>query len=174
MKTKIYIYIGLPRSGKTTLATETLKHTGGVLLDCDKIRAMLVAGTPEKSFRKENEPIVWASFQAMLRTAIVEGVEAIHIANTNCNLSVLQKLITETHQFCNQQNWANDDTEVGVDFLFYILNTDVQLCKQRAENKGQYALLPVIENMKKGHKEVSDWVKENYPDKHREVFGWDY
>lgn len=156
---RAYIYVGLPRSGKSTLAQEHRKDDE-VIVDCDKIRAMLVGGTEENSYKKDNEPIVWATFDALVKNAISQQ-KNIHIANTNCNLDILKKLLEELKKFNAQQNWAND-TDFDLDFYWIIVDTPIEICKQRALDNGQYSLLPVIENMKKGFKEVVEEVEKSF------------
>ena len=156
---RIYVYVGLPRSGKSTLAKE-YKKDDEVIVDCDKIRAMLVGGTAENSYKKENEPIVWATFDALVKSSISQQ-KNIHIANTNCNLDILKKLMEDLKKFNAQQNWAND-TDFDLDFYWIIVDTPVGVCKQRALDSGQYSLLPVIENMKKGFEIVVEEVEKSF------------
>ncbi len=156
---KIYFYVGLPRSGKTTLAKE-YRNDNEIIVDCDKIRAMLVAGDPASSYKKENEPIVWATFNALVKSAI-SNQKNVHIVNTNCNLPLLKKLLEELKKFNAQQNRAND-TEFDLDFYWIIVDTPVEVCKQRALDNGQYTLLPVIENMKTGFKEVVEEIEKSF------------
>lgn len=156
---RIYMYVGLPRSGKTTYAQQN-KKDDEVIVDCDKLRAMLVGGTPENSYKKENESVVWTTFDAIVKSCIREQ-KNVHIVNTNCNLGILKRLLEELKKFNAQQNWAND-TDFDLDFYWFIVDTPVEVCKQRARDNGQYSLLPVIENMKKGFKEVVEEVEKSF------------
>ena len=59
----LYIVCGLPGTGKTTVAKELGKLTGGIVLRTDEIRKQILSDP--KSTPEEQERV----YQAMLRTA---------------------------------------------------------------------------------------------------------
>lgn len=95
----IYVLIGIPGAGKTTLAQTMVRYMNAVIVGRDPLREKLFGYRPDNlqvyyeidSF-KENEKIVGAIQDAMIKQALSIGKDVI-IDNTNLELKFIRDLM---------------------------------------------------------------------------------
>lgn len=121
MKT-LHVMVGLPRSGKSTLAREL----GHPIVCPDAIRIAL-HGTP---WRAEVEPMVWAMAHLMVDTLFGSGHD--HVILDACNHTEKRRSEWVTDRWRNQ---------------YHVVDTPAPECIRRAILTGQDYLIPVIERM---------------------------
>jgi len=124
----LHMMVGLPRCGKSTKAREL----GFPIVNPDSIQ-LVIHGTP---FRKEIEPLVWATAKIMLRSLFEAGHDNVTLDATN---------VTNARRV----EWESDEWDIK----YYIFTTPVSTCKQRAIDTNQEYLVDVIDKM------YDDWEK---------------
>lgn len=140
---KATILIGLPMSGKSTYAKEN--KGSAVIIDCDYLRMMLSGEEGKyKAFNKDNEAIVWRTFDDILNHCKHINRDVI-IANTNCNLFKLQHLI---------YSLRHEEIE------FIIIDTPKSVCISRLPADTQY-MAEIIDKMGEGMRVTCDWLVDN-------------
>jgi predicted kinase len=121
-KRMLHIMIGLPRSGKSTVALKM-----GYPVVCPDAIRLSIHGTP---FRKEAEGMVWGIAKTMVDSLFKAG-------HTDVTLDACN--VTENQR----KQWINDNWEVK----FHVVSTPKDVCIQRARETNQEYLIPVIEEM---------------------------
>jgi predicted kinase len=121
MKT-LHIMVGLPRSGKSTKASEL----GIPIVSTDAIRLALHGSR----WRADSEPMVWAIAHTMVEALFLSGHEEVVL--DSCNVSARLRREWESIKWnCN----------------FHVINIPKHICVQRAVAAGMDDLIPVIERM---------------------------
>ena len=119
---KLHIMVGLPRSGKSTKATEL----GHPIVCPDAIRLAL-HGT---LWRAETEPMVWAVAHAMVDSLFLAGHADVIL--DACNVSARRR------QEWESTKWA---------CIFHVIDTPKEVCIERARELEMAYLVEVIERM---------------------------
>ena len=157
---KMTILVGVPMSGKSTLAKKIVdKNQGTVIIDCDMFRKMLTGESDKyKAFNINNEILVWGMFERSLNL-ILEEEKNVVIANTNCNLVNFKNLILKARIY---------NYEVEVVFLV----TPIEICIERLPENSEH-MISVIEAMEVGKVKIHEYCKENGI-RCKTEFGYDY
>ena len=157
---KMTILVGVPMSGKSTLAKKIVdKNIGTVILDCDMIRKMLTGESDKhKAFNINNEILVWGMFERSLNLILEEEKDVV-VANTNCNLVNFKNLILKARIY-------NYDVEV------VFLVTPIEICIERLPENSEH-MIGIIEAMEVGKVRIHEFAKENEI-KFKTEFGYCY
>jgi len=139
----ITILVGIPCSGKSTLASKLAKQNNAVIIEADQIRKMLV-GTDDKyaAFNPKNESMVWKMHNNLIDVAIDNNSNII-ISNTNCNLTVLKN-------FCEEYKEQQ--------ICFKVLETSLDTCIERLDGKYPH-MIPIMKSMLLNKADVVAWIK---------------
>lgn len=121
MKTLIMM-VGLPRSGKSTYA----KESGYPMVNPDSIRIALHGSR----FNRDSEPMVWTIAKYMVKSLFEAGHDNVILDATNVTIDRRSEWIS--------RNWCRQ---------FVIVETSIEVCKQRAIDTNQEDLIPVIDRM---------------------------
>jgi predicted kinase len=121
MKT-LHMMIGLPRSGKSTKA----KALGFPIVETDSIR-LVIHGT---AWRVEAEPLVWATAKIMVESLFLAGHDDVILDATN-------------HTLKRREEWSSEKWQMK----YYVIDTPQEICIDRANRDGKFALVPVIKRM---------------------------
>lgn len=127
----LIIMVGLPRSGKSTLA----KYTGCPIVSRDAIR-MTLGCYP---FDKEREEEVSEKERFMVDTLFNAGHTAVVL--DACHVRKYQR-----------DRWKSDQWRR----FFFVVDTDAVECKKRARATGQDYLVPFIEKMNGYYQQVTE------------------
>ena len=119
---KLFVTVGLPRSGKTTLCRELLEQ-GFAIVNPDSFR-LAIHG---QRFVTSAEPFVWA--------AVYAAVDALLLAG--CKVVVDGTHVTEKRR----QPWR----ERGAEFI--LVPTSKEECIRRARLTNDEYIIPIIEKM---------------------------
>lgn len=141
-KGKLYFFIGLPRSGKSTLAKQWLKHkfdikngqmlwntipsvesTPRAVVSDDAIRLAVY----DQRYNAIGEPMVFAIKQVMIR-ALLESGHNVLVDDTHTTATSIERLL-----------------EIDPDAQYYFVDTSPEVCKSRATQSGQADMAPVID-----------------------------
>lgn len=128
MKPQVFVMVGLPRSGKTTLVRQVAEESGGgiPILSGDTIRLALHG----QRFVASAEPMVRAIQQVALKALILSGSPVVFI--DDCNITREQR-----------RRWVSPDW----DTCYIIISTPKEECIRRARAENDEVLIPVIESM---------------------------
>jgi predicted kinase len=118
--------MGLPRSGKTTIAKQLSLHFNAPVVNPDAIRL----GLHGQAFDPKFESEVWHIAHVMVKAFFEYGYETVILDATNTNKKARSEWLSDT--------WAT---------LFYFVDTDASTCLQRASDTGQEYLVDVINRM---------------------------
>lgn len=129
---KLIMMVGLPRSGKSTIA----KSLDIPIVDTDSIRKALGVFP----FIAESETVVWMIAKYMVRALFFAGHTEVVLDATNL-----------TKQ--SRAEWKSN----LYDIVYYPVTTPVEVCIERAVKNEQYELIPIIERMSK----AVEWPDEN-------------
>jgi predicted kinase len=126
MDKHLIVLVGLPLSGKSTIAkSESKKH--GIPIVCpDSIRLALHG----KRFIKESEPYVWAIATTMVKALFISGHDRVIVDATNTTKK-------------RREFWINDSWKT----VYWHIDTPVAECMKRAEKANDTVIIPVIERM---------------------------
>lgn len=113
MKKKMVLMVGLPRSGKTTIAKELIKHVDAAIVSPDAIRLSIHG----QSFRAESENLVWAIAHHMVDSLFLSGHSTVII--DACNISRKRRA-----------EWLKP----GLEFYAIELTTPTAVCLDRCED----------------------------------------
>jgi predicted kinase len=122
MAKTLHMMVGLPRSGKSTIA----KDLGFPIVEPDAIRTVL-HGTP---WRVNVEPMVWAIAHIM--------VEALFEAGHN---DVILDAVNHTEE--RRSEWESEAYQIQ----YHEVKTSFSECISRAKETNKEYLIPVIERM---------------------------
>lgn len=125
MQKRLICMMGLPRSGKSTMAAH-LREKGVPIVNQDSIRLALHG----RRFIALAEPMVHAIAEIMARSLIIAGHATVCVDETNVRRSVRDK-------------WKSPDWET----LFWEIATSKQTCLDRARAVDDFEIQPVIERM---------------------------
>lgn len=128
---QLILLIGIPGSGKTTLA-QTLVNKGFLRLCADSIRQELWGNEADQ----RNPEKVFAIFFELLEKALADGADIV-IDNTNINTRHRNPIITRAQQAGYS------------DIQLWLLETPLELCLER--NKARSRIVPedIVRNMQK-------------------------
>lgn len=117
--------VGLPMSGKSTVAGKLSKEHGWPVVCPDNVRLALHG----KPYIREREQEVWSIVRVMVKALFLSGHDRVILDSTN---------ITATNRAqWNNENWAR----------FYVrVPTDAQVCLERARKLNK-TLITVIKRM---------------------------
>jgi predicted kinase len=118
----LHIIVGLPKSGKSTLAREL----GYPIVSHDAISQALLG----ELWRPESEPMVWGIARTMAEALFVAGHTDVVI--DACNHT------KERRRMWESPKWA---------IKYYVVDTDANKCIERAVDAGKEELVPVIRRM---------------------------
>ena len=120
----LHLMVGLPRSGKSTIARKLSKERGIPIVNPDSVRLALHG----QAFIKEAEGFVWAITRNMINALFLAGHDEVLLDATN----ITQK---------SRDAWANG---IWGKRVFHWVNTDFTVCLDRCTDP---ALAPVIIRM---------------------------
>lgn len=116
IKQSFIIMVGLPLSGKSTLAKKCASYAPKIVIVCpDTIRLALHG----EQFKKSEEPYVWKIVDLMVRTLLKDEFTVILDAT---NISRVTR-----------NKWSKVAQEFGLDFMIFYVDTPYDIC--RARNK---------------------------------------
>ena len=121
MKT-LHIMVGLPRSGKSTVA----RKMGYPIVCPDSIRTVF----HESPFKPNIEPMIWAVAHVMVEALFDAGHDDVIL--DACN-----------HTERRRREWLSPAWSC----VFKVVETNVDICIQRAHETNQDYLIPVIKRM---------------------------
>lgn len=144
MSKHLIAMMGLPRSGKSTIARELSKSLGRApIVNADAIRLALHG----QRYQALAEPMVRALKLLMIRSLFLGGNDVV--------------ICDETHYSRAARDYVKS-TEWGT--YFYFINTPPSVCIQRAIDTGQPDLVQVIEGMVARYEPLGDdevsWLEE--------------
>ncbi len=119
-------FMGLPRSGKSTLSNKLAKDLGAPIVRRDAIRLVLTG----HRYMEEAEPMVKTMSLYMIRALFESGHETVICDETNYSRAARNALL--------------DD---GWNTVFYPVLTPPEVCIERAYLTHQPDLVPVIRSM---------------------------
>ena len=120
---KLVAMVGLPRSGKTTIVREKYLANGYAVVSPDFVRVAIHG----ERFVASAEPFVLATVYAMVDALLLAG----------CNVVVDSCAQTEARR----EPWVKRGA------TFHVVRTSAGECIARAVEKGDAAIIPVIEKM---------------------------
>lgn len=120
--------VGLPRSGKSTIARTLREEKGYPTVNPDSIRIALHG----QFFYKDAEPFVWAIAKTMVRSLFIAGHGIVVLDATNTTKE-------------RRKYWEDEDWEIH----YYVVTTRKSICIDRAKILNRLDLIPVIEKMYK-------------------------
>lgn len=129
-KPTLTVMVGLPRSGKSTLA----KASGHPMVNPDSIRLALHG----QAFNPAAEPMVWTIATYLVKALFLAGHTHVVLDATN---------VTRRRR----QQWRSAEW----DTVYFVMATPVSVCKARARANGQMDLLPVIDRMSRDFEPVA-------------------
>lgn len=118
----LVMMVGLPRSGKTTLA----RKLGFPIVNPDSIRLAL-HGQP---FIAPAEPLVWVLAKYMVKALFLAGHEKVILDATNTT--------RKRREEWKSKSWIRE---------YAVFQTDKETCIERAKSGGNETLIPIIEGM---------------------------
>lgn len=117
---------GLPRSGKSTLTGKLRKHLGAPVVNADAVRLALHG----QRYQALAEPFVKAIRLTMVRSLFLAGHDTVIYDETTFSRAARDQI-----------------KDPGWQTRFYHVDTDPDVCKQRAYATNQPDLIPVIDTM---------------------------
>ena len=126
MITKLILMVGLPRSGKSTIAKQLSEKTGYPIVNPDAVR-LAVYG---HRFWGPGERQVWATVYTMINALFNAGHSSIILDATNLNKE-------------KRTDWL----KVADRLEYVVVDTDVTTCHQRAMDDNMPDLVGVITSM---------------------------
>ena len=123
---KVICMMGLPRSGKSTVAHELWEELGAPIVNRDSIRLALHG----QRYQKEAEAMVKVVAQIMVRALFHAGHKTVIVDETN--------LKRATRDFWRDGEWKTE---------FLHVKTSKELCYMRAGAAKDADIMPVIEGM---------------------------
>lgn len=120
---RLILLAGLPRSGKTTWATQ---NTTAPIVNPDSIRLALHG----QRFAPSAEPFVWAIAKTMVRALFLAGHRTVVL--DACNTTAKRRL-----------EWESDDWRTDL----HVIETSAVECIRRAVLTGDHDIIPVIKRM---------------------------
>ena len=124
-KNKLILFVGLPRSGKSTSA----KLLDFPIVNPDSIRLALHG----QRFQSEAEPFVWAIAYLMVDALFKAGHNSVIVDATN---------ITQKRRAPWIEKFRDD-----CDIEFIVEDAPMEICIERARAIGDTEIIPIIESM---------------------------
>lgn len=124
---RIFILIGLPRSGKTTWRNKNAK---GLVISADDIRYKVYG----QRFFGEGEHLMWAIRGILLNTALEQKLDGIVIDETNTTQKRRAPIIKKAKEW-------------GYEIIAVWIKTSPEECIKRAELENDENIIPVIKRM---------------------------
>lgn len=131
----LHVMVGLPYSGKTTLAKEILETHGYPIVSPDAIRLALHG----MRFLESAEPFVWAIAKNMVAALFFAGHKNVIIDATNTTKK-------RRYEF-KSPKWARQ---------FIVMETPVEECIKRAGDCHDATILPVIDRMSAQFEQIEE------------------
>lgn len=122
----LILMVGLPRSGKSTLARKYVEDHNAAIVNPDAIRLALHG----QAFIAEAEPMVWCLAKYMVKHNFLAGHDKVILDATN--------LTKERRREWRSKHWS---------LAYYYVDTDIDTCIERAIANNQQELVPVIKRM---------------------------
>jgi predicted kinase len=128
---KMYMLIGLPRSGKTTFRNQLIKQKtiDLTVVSADELRMLMF----NKRFDVDNEPLVWYHRKIFLRSLMVHGKNVL-IDETNTTIARRKGLF----DLCEQYKY---------DCIGVHIATNRDICVSRALEDNDNDIIPIIDRM---------------------------
>jgi len=142
----LYTCVGLPRSGKSTYCKQFIKFRGNhCLISGDSVRFALTG----QRYNSNTEEIVHAIKYISIKAALLNHQNVVY-DGTNTTMDSLKKI----------EKIAQD---YGAKPYFWLFDTSVSLCVQRAMQTKQDDLIPIIVNMGSQITLTKEYIKQTYP-----------
>jgi len=108
---KLVVFVGFPRSGKTTKAKELSKKLSAPIVNPDSVR-LAIHG---QDYIQDAENFVWATTKAMVKSLFLAGHDTVII------------------DACNNTRKRRDEWRYGPwELVFEVVNTTMETCRERA------------------------------------------
>lgn len=130
----LIMLVGLPRSGKSTVARQLTLQYGHPIVNPDAIRLALHG----QAYIASAEDFVWATAKLMVRSLFKAGHRQVVLDATNTTRK-------RRDEWKKDEEWSRE---------FIVLDTPADVCEQRAEKGGRFDLLPVIERMARDYEDI--------------------
>jgi predicted kinase len=155
MKTTLHLLMGLPGSGKTTLAKLIQKQTKSVRLSSDEYRLLIF---PEPSFSQKEHDSLYGIIDHNVEHLLAAGHDVIYDANLN-----RRKHREEKYALAKKH---------GAKVILWWVKTPLKLAKYRRLTEQDSTLLPAGETPENLFNRIVSVLEEPDPDeKHIEVDG---
>lgn len=127
---RLFMTIGLPRSGKTTLRNEAMNINHGiVLISCDQLRLQIYG----QKFYLKGEDFIWAIRKHMLEI-LMQNKNYIFIDETNTTVKRRKDILKLAKEYKYKA--------YGI-----IIDTPKEICIKRAKAENDKEIIPIIERM---------------------------
>lgn len=143
---RLYTCVGLPRSGKSTYCQQFIKFRGNhCLISGDSVRFALTG----QRFNCEAEEMVHAIKYISIKAALLNHQNVVY-DGTNTTTDSIKKIEKIAQEY-------------GAENYFWLFDTSVALCVQRAMQTKQDDLIPVIAKMGNQIYLTKEYIKQTYP-----------
>lgn len=110
---RLFMMVGLPRSGKSSIARRLSKAYDAPIVSPDEIRKAIHG----EEYIQSAERLVWATVHIMIKALFLAG-------HDNVVLDACNNTYHRREEFKNDELWTR---------IFYVVNTPMDICLQRAE-----------------------------------------
>jgi predicted kinase len=125
---RLHVLVGLPYSGKSSYAAHLKEDEGYVIVSPDAIRLALHG----ERFNLHTEEIVWAIATYMVKSLFIAGHDDVIL--DACNMTKKRR-----------KDWQG--RRLGWETLFHVIDTDAEVCKERAFKHDDEDIIPIIDRM---------------------------
>ncbi len=125
----LYMMLGLPGSGKTTIASEIARQTGAIHLSSDAYR---LAMFPEPTFSQLEHDMLYRTLDHFTELLLACGIDVIYDANVN-----RRKHRNDKYEIC---------AKIGADCKLLWVQTDHALSRSRRITDSHDGLRPALES----------------------------
>jgi predicted kinase len=143
MKPTLYLMMGYPGAGKTTIAKLIAEQTGAVLLSSDAVRMELF---PEPSFSQSEHDQLYAALDTKTAELLRDNNSVIYDANLN-----RYEHRQEKYQICQ---------ETGAQAVLVWVRTSKEVAKERATHDSRSHLVPQSETPSAMFDRIADIIEE--------------
>lgn len=147
MQPTLYLMLGYPGAGKTTIAKIIAEQTEAILLSSDAVRLQLF---PEPQFTQEEHNQLYAALDQKTIDLLESGYSVIYDANLN-----RYQHRQEKYDICNETN--------AIPMLVWV-RTSKDVARERAVHDSRSHLVPQNETPEAMFDRIADIIEEPRPD----------